>query len=381
MAQPTDAGVPAVVGTLVADQLSRGWAVVVASPAGGTLAEVLPQTAARWHSWTASRSPGTETLRETRALSAILSRERLDLVHLHSAKAGLAGRLALRGRLPTIFQPHAWGFEVESRPIAAAALAWERLAAPWTDALVCVSEDERRRGEDAGIRGQWEVVPNGVDLRRHRPAGNEARMDIRRDLGVECDAPLAVVVGRLSRQKGQDVLLRAWPLVLHELPLAQLVLVGDGPEGPRLADMAGSNVRLVGAVAEVRSWLVAADVVVAPSRYEAGLSLAVMEAMATARSVVATDVAGTGAGLGSAAGALVAVDHPEALARQLVLRLGHRARADAEGAAGRRRVEERFDAKQAARRMIEVYERVSASRRSEWDSGAIPVRRSFSAGR
>lgn len=369
VAQPMDAGVPAVVGSLVADQLSRGWEVAVASPMGGNLAEAVPQTAARWHSWTASRSPGPRTLLEARALSLILSREKPHLVHLHSAKAGLAGRLVLQGRLPTVFQPHAWAFEVESRPVAAAALAWERLAVRWTDAVVCVSDDERRRGEAAHIRGRWEVIPNGVDLNRFRPANNAARTAARRDLDIEQDAPLAVVVGRLSRQKGQDVLVRAWPLVLQELPLAHLLLVGDGPEGPRLADMAGPNVRLIGAVVDVRPWLVAADVVVAPSRYEAGLSLAVMEAMATARSVVATEVAGTRDGLVSEAGALVGVDHVEALVRQIVIRLRNRALADAEGAAGRRRVEQNFDAKQAAPRMAAVYERVLATKVGEGRRG------------
>jgi glycosyltransferase involved in cell wall biosynthesis len=105
------------------------------------------------------------------------------------------------------------------------------------------------------------------------------------------DGPLVVCVGRLCRQKGQDVLLRAWPAVVRRVPGARLVLVGDGPEEARLRASAPASVLFAGAVDEVVPWYRAADVVVLPSRWE-GMALAPLEAMACGRPVVLTEVAG-----------------------------------------------------------------------------------------
>src|SRR5690606_21433680 len=118
------------------------------------------------------RSPGPSLAGEVRRLARLVAEVRPDLVHAHSAKAGLAGRLAVRGRIPTMFQPHAWSFEAVGGATAALALAWERWAARWTAWTVGVSEAERLRGARAGIRGRTRVVPNGVDTGRFRPAAD-----------------------------------------------------------------------------------------------------------------------------------------------------------------------------------------------------------------
>ena len=59
------------------------------------------------------------------------------------------------------------------------------------------------------------------------------------------ERPTVVCVGRLCRQKGQDVLLAAWPGVLSQIPDAQLVLVGDGPDGESIRDRADGSVSLL----------------------------------------------------------------------------------------------------------------------------------------
>ena len=88
---------------------------------------------------------------ETRRAYRLIRRVAPDVVHAHSAKAGLAARLALRGRVPTVYQPHAWSFEAVEGRTAGLARAWERWAARWTDRVLCVSEAERRTGERAGV--------------------------------------------------------------------------------------------------------------------------------------------------------------------------------------------------------------------------------------
>lgn len=356
VAQPTTAGVARVVGDLVRDQVARDWDVVVASPADGHLPDDARAAGADWRAWAASRGPGPTVPAETVRLVRLVRDVRPDLVHLHSSKAGLAGRLALRGRLPTVFQPHAWSFlalEGRARPLA---VRWERGAVRWTDALAVVSEDERRSGEAAGIAGPYVLLPNGVDVERRRPVPAGERSDARAALGLP-PGPLVVCVGRLSRQKGQDVLFQAWPQVRAALPDAQLVLVGEGPDRGALERTAPVGTRLAGSTSDPDPWLRAADVVALPSRWE-GMSLALLEAMAHGRSIVATDVAGSRDALSDGAGGVVDVEDVDALAGALVVRLRDPALADAEGSRARQRAEREHDVRTTTARAAELYLRL-----------------------
>ncbi|MET8246323.1 glycosyltransferase [Streptomyces sp. NPDC005202] len=291
LTQPVDGGVARVVTDLVRAQLAAGLAVTVACP-DGTLITRLRTLGADVRHWHATRSPGPSLVREVRHLAHVIDEVRPDLVHAHSAKAGLAGRLAVRGRIPTVFQPHAWSFEAIGGVTSALALAWERWGARWASRVVCVSEAERTTGVCAGISGRWSVIPNGVDLQRFHPAPvDTARARLKPLREVDPAAPLVVCVGRLCRQKGQDVLLKAWSAVAHRVPGARLVLVGDGPDRDRLRARAPKSVLFAGAVADAVPWYQAADLVVLPSRWE-GMALAPLEAMACGRPVVITDVDG-----------------------------------------------------------------------------------------
>ncbi|MFG3128614.1 glycosyltransferase [Streptomyces tendae] len=300
--QPADGGVARVVADLTRAQLAAGLRVAVACPAG-SLADRLRALGADVRHWPATRSPGPALVPEVRRLCRVIEDVRPGLVHAHSAKAGLAGRLAVRGRIPTVFQPHAWSFEAVGGSAARLALGWERWSGRWTARTVCVSEAERLRGVRAGLRGPWSVVPNGVDLARFHadapgyghddPAGPRVRH------GVAADTLLVVCVGRLCPQKGQDVLLDAWQSVLARVPDARLVLVGDGPDRARLAARAPASVLFTGAVGDAAAWYRTADLVVLPSRWE-GMALAPLEAMACGRPVVVTDVDGAREGLPSA---------------------------------------------------------------------------------
>ncbi|GAA3372627.1 glycosyltransferase [Streptomyces sannanensis] len=292
ISRPVDGGVARVVADLVEAQTRGGVRVAVACPEGGTLAAAAAARGAEVHPWRAGRAPGLSVVHETRQLARLVRRIAPDLVHAHSAKAGLAARLALRGRVPTVYQPHAWSFEAVEGLTARAARGWERYAARWTARVICVSEAERRTGERAGIDACWTVVHNGVDLGHFRPLDSaRARAALPLTAGLPRSAPLVVCVGRLCRQKGQDVLLRAWPRVTDRMPRARLVLVGDGPDAGRLRAAAGPSVLFAGAVPDTAPWYRAADLVVLPSRWE-GMALAPLEAMACGRAVVVSDVDG-----------------------------------------------------------------------------------------
>ena len=368
VAQPVDYGVARVAATLIRDQVARGWEVTIACPPGSEAGAASDDSGARRIEWQASRSPGPSVPGEVRRLAGILRSANPDVVHLHSAKAGLAGRLALRGRRPTIFQPHAWSFAAVDGPLRRATETWERTGARWSDAIVCVSDDERAEGERVGVSARYAVIPNGVDLTRYAAAAPGDRKAARADLGLDPAAPLAVLPARIFEQKGQDVLLDAWPAVLREVPDARLVLVGDGPQRDEMAARAVPQVDFVPPTDRIPAWLAAANVVVFPSRWEAGLSLGVMEAMARGRTVVATEVWGTRDGLGSGGGAIVPIGAVDPLGRALAERLGDPDRADAEGAAGRKTIEERYDIRLACDRMAELALDVLARRQASSSS-------------
>ncbi|WP_441251537.1 glycosyltransferase [Kitasatospora sp. McL0602] len=361
ISQPVDGGVARVVVDLVRGQREAGCRVLVACPQGGRLAEEAAVAGALVLDWPAGRSPGPATPAEAWRLRRIVRAAKPDVLHLHSAKAGLAGRLATRGSVPTVFQPHAWSFAAVEGPLAAATLRWERYATRWVRAVLCVSERERADGEAAGLRAPWHVVPNGVDVRHYAPADSAARRAARMSLGLDLDAPLAVCVGRLCRQKGQDVLLDAWPEVLASVPAARLALVGDGPDATALADRVRdlpepARVRLAGDVADPRPWLAAADLVVLPSRWE-GMALAPLEAMAMGRPVLLTDVPGARECLppGQRPQALVEPESSADLARGLIEALSDPIECERRGAIAREHLTERHDVRNVVAQVDALY--------------------------
>ncbi|MFD0412894.1 glycosyltransferase [Streptomyces sp. NPDC127108] len=419
VSQPVDGGVARVVTDLVRAQRAAGLDVHLACPDGGTLARSAGPVPV--HPWAAARSPGPGLRTEVRDLARVVDAVRPTLVHAHSAKAGLAARVAVRGRVPTVFQPHAWSFEAVDGSVALLARTWERHAARWTARTLCVSAAERDTGRRAGITGPCSIVPNGIDPERFVPADRSAARAalLAADAGPwgldaprTADAPWVVCVGRLCRQKGQDVLLRAWPTVAARVPGARLVLVGDGPDAAGLragaAEAAGrtgaggssvalvgagsssvshggaggssvshggadpvtyvgadpvtfvgaggSSVTFVGAADDTAPWYRAADVVVQPSRWE-GMALAPLEAMSCARPVVLSDVDGARESLPPAhhAHALVPPEDPDALADALTALLRDPALRESLGAQGRAHVLGHHDVRRTAAAVEAVY--------------------------
>jgi glycosyltransferase involved in cell wall biosynthesis len=360
---PTSGGVATVATSYVRDQVERGWNVTVACPSTGDLGYAAREAGATVRWWRADADDSTLPGAVAR-LNRIVNETRPDVVHLHSGKAGLAGRLVVRDRIPTVFQPHAWSFLASRSGVqGGASLRWERYAAHWTTELVCVSITEHQLGERLGVHAPTSVIPNGIDLSVYRPGGPRDRIHARKLLGLE-DLPTVLCVGALTVQKGQQDLLADWPQVRARVPEAQLVLVGDGPDRRALERLADGmeGVVFAGARTDVPLWMAAAEVVVVPSRWE-GMALVPLEAMACARSVVATDVNGAVDSVPSGAGAIVPRDDPGALTQALASRLEDQAQARDEGWRGRSHVELHHDVATSARELARVYLRLVGARR------------------
>ena len=192
-------------------------------------------------------------------------------------------------------------------------------------------------------------VYNGVDLERFDEAtGGEA---IRAELDIPADAPLAVVVGRLEPEKGHPTLIEAWPVVHHHFPSAHLLVVGEGSERDRLEGLAAAHLRaeiccasvhFLGRREDVPQILAAANVVVMPS-YREAQGLAIVEALAANRPVIASNVGGIPEMIRSGEnGMLVPSQDPSALASAIALLFRDRALATRLAHAGHALVHEKF---------------------------------------
>lgn len=337
VAQSSEYGLGGYMLQVVEAEIGAGWTVAVAGHPESWLRSRAIAAGATWHDWVATRNPGFGVVDEVRSLRRIIRAVPADVVHLHSSKAGLVGRLVLRRRAPTIFQPHGWSFFAMSGGRRRAAIAWERLSTRWADQVLCVSDSERQAGEAVAIRAPWRVVATGVDADRFSPGDRAAA---RQALGLG-DGPMVACAGRVAvGQKGQDVLLAAWPSVLRAVPGATLVILGDGPDRQRLERSAPASVLFPGARDDVATWFRAANVIAQPSRYE-GFSQSVLEALACGRSVVVTDSVGMRESVADAGG-VIPIDDVDALAAAIVERLEDPSLADAEGQRGRARVLESF---------------------------------------
>ena len=279
-----------------------------------------------------------------------------DLVHLHSSKAGVVGRLAVASlgprRPPVVFTPHGWSWLVGGW--LAPLYRWtERVALPLATAVVAVSEEEQAHGQAVlGPRAaRIAVNPNGVDPCRFSPEGPVADRS---------DAPLIVCVGRLCHARAPDVAVAA--LARMRTPSVRLRLVGDGEDRAAIEELVTAlglhgRVEFSGFRPNPAPDLRAADVVVIPSRYD-GMALTLLEAMACGAAIVATRVPGTSA-LGGA-GQLVPVEDPQSLAEAVDALLADPQRRRELGAAARERAVEDYSLQRSLQGILSLWRGLGA---------------------
>ena len=211
-----------------------------------------------------------------------------------------------------------------------------RWASRLVNPFVCVSHDSAKYAAEEGVwPGRLRVIWNGIDLDRFPPCGPQP------------DGP-AVTVARLSPEKDVQTLLSAmWPVV-DAMPGFRLDIAGEGPCREELVRLTGElrlgeHVRFLGEVHDVSGLLRRACMFILPSRSE-GISLTILEAMASGLPVVATEVGGNPEVIEAGrSGLLVPAGDPAALARAVLHLAANSEEAQRMGHAARHRVEKHFD--------------------------------------
>jgi len=227
-----------------------------------------------------------------------------DLVHTHSSKAGILGRLAATPRVPAVVHTihgaswHPRQLSLINRLYISA----ERKAAKACHHLVAVTPAMRQEFVDQAIAppDKITVIPSGIDVSRFQTTEMQ-RLNVRQQLGIPEDAPVLGLVARFDPLKGHDDLLQLMPWLLKRFPDLRLIFIGDGWNRPHIEahirrhDL-GERVILTGLVEEeeVPRLLAAVDVKALPS-YQEGQSRTLPEAILCGCAVVGYDAGGIGA--------------------------------------------------------------------------------------
>jgi glycosyltransferase involved in cell wall biosynthesis len=238
-----------------------------------------------------------------------------------------------------------------------------RLASHFVDGFIAVSDQVKEAMVEiiGPIQDKITVICNGVDVKRYGRPGDKT--PVRNELGLEENARLITVVGTLKDQKGHRYMIEAMTSIVPRYPSAHALFIGDGDLGEELQAQAtalnvDAHIHFLGSRRDVPELLASSDLFVLPSLWE-GLSMALLEAMATGLPIVASEVSGTvQVMIPGETGYLVPPGDVQGLFEAVEQLLSDPARAQAMGAAARRRVEATFSAQKQADEHVALYRRL-----------------------
>ena len=342
---------------------------VVCACADGELAERIRAEGIRVEAVSFSRSlysPWRHWL-AYRELTALLTRESFDIVHVHTPISAMIGRLAAcRAGVPTIvYTAHGFYFHDRMAGWKRRLFIWlEWLGGRMTHVLFTQSEEDAdaARRHNLCLGGVVEAIGNGVDPGRfHPPTDPTARTRLREQLGTGESDCVIVVIGRLVAEKGYPELVDAMAMVDATLWVIGSRLASD--HARRIDDAVDKvhnnpdldrRIRFLGYRTDVPDLLRAAEIFTLPSHRE-GMPRSIIEAMMTGLPVVATDIRGSREEVvPGETGMLVPVNDSAALAEALRKLVSDPELRSAMGQAGRARALELYDEELVIQRQIEV---------------------------
>lgn len=243
-----------------------------------------------------TRAIGSSDLKAIKEVRALIKKYNPDIVYAHSSKAGAITRVADIGlKNHCIYNPHGWTFNMRcSAKKKAMYTAIEKIAAPFCDKIICISDAEKQSALDKKIckEDKLQVIFNGVDIEAYE---NEVHGAVKRkDLNIPEDAFVVGMVGRISPQKAPDVFVKMAKHVKDEVPNAHFIIVGNGNQEDEIRKYAEDNdfsnsLHITGWVDNPMSYVELFDVACLLSRWE-GFGLALPEYMMAGKPIVASRV-------------------------------------------------------------------------------------------
>ncbi len=309
-------------------------------------------------------------LRAFLRILGLLRREKPQVVHTHKSKAGALGRLAavLAGVPVIVHTYHGHVLQGYFNPLVNRIFRFiEAFLARFTDRIVVLTKSQREELLAMGIGHpeQYAVIPSGVDLEPFLSA-DTLRGELRRELGISPTTPIIGIIGRLVPIKRHEDFLMAAKLIAGDAPECRFLVVGDGERRGELEDLAyrlrlQDKVLFLGSRTDMPRVCADLDMAVLSSTNE-GLPMALIEAMAAGKPVVATRVGGVPDLITDGKnGILVEPERPEKLARAIQDLLDNPALAGKLGASGRDAARA-YGADALARNTGELYRALLAQR-------------------
>ena len=311
-----------------------------------------------------------DDFRTYRRLRDWMRHQRFDIVHTHSSKPGVLGRLAATAAdVPVVVHTvHGFAFPAAGNTLVRRVYQLcEARCSRRTHCLICLNPDDQQLAiDDLGMPAERIFrIPNGVDVQAFRPEANPA---VRRDRRQRClpgDAtrPLVMMVGRLWRQKNPQAFVRAAIRVIQAGSDAEFCLAGDGELRGELEAMVAeagisSRVHLLGWRDDVDKLLPLADVLVLPSLWE-GMPLVLLEAQACGVPVVASDIAGNRDCVQHERdGFLIPPGDDQHMAERLCQLVADDALRQRLGQAARSKIVSQFDVRSRVDRVIGIYQQL-----------------------
>lgn len=243
-----------------------------------------------------NRAIGVNDLKSIGKVRKLIKRYNPDIVYAHSSKAGAIARVAdvgLKNRC--VYNPHGWAFNMRcSAKKKAMYTAIEKMAAPFCDKIICISDAEKQSALDKKIcrEDKLQVIFNGVDIETYENGVHGAVK--RRDLNISDDAFVVGMVGRMSPQKAPDVFVKMAKRVKDKVPNAHFIIVGNGNQEAEIRKYAEDNgfsdsLHITGWVDNPMSYVELFDAACLLSRWE-GFGLALPEYMMAGKPIVASRV-------------------------------------------------------------------------------------------
>ena len=243
-----------------------------------------------------NRAIGVSDLNSIKEVRRLIKKYNPDIVYAHSSKAGAIARVADIGlKNHCVYNPHGWAFNMRcSDKKRAMYTAIEKMAAPFCEKIICISDAEKQSALEKKIcrEDKLQVIFNGVDIEAYE-SGEHGTVK-RSSLGIPEDAYVVGMVGRISPQKAPDVFVKMAKLVKDEIPNAHFVIVGSGNQEAEIRKYAEENkfadsLHITGWVDDPMSYVELFDVACLLSRWE-GFGLALPEYMMAGKPIVASRV-------------------------------------------------------------------------------------------
>lgn len=289
----------------------------------------------------------------------ILKKEAIDILHAHGTRANSNTFYAARSlHIPLLYTVHGWSFHNDQHPIVKKVRAMsERFLVKNATKTICVSENNYKDAAALFNMQNAIVIKNGIDLGKFNP--DRQFRDIRSELGLQQDAIVVGYIARITAQKDPFTFLRALAKIPADLNV-QFLIVGDGDCKQamlQLADELGITSRIVfeNFREDLPDILHAIDIFCLPSLWE-GLSLALLEAMAMRKAVIATAIDGTMEVITDKKnGLLFPVGNADQLGDALLLLINNKTLRDSLGAAAAATVREKFNLERMVKQVGLVY--------------------------